>query len=453
MVEGKQALPIPNMSLAEKDPEIYAMVQEEKMRQFHGIELIASENFTSRAVMEAMGSCLTNKYSEGYPGRRYYGGNEVVDKVELLCQKRALEVFGLDPEVWGVNVQPLSGSPANLAVYTGLVGPGGKLMGLALSNGGHLTHGHQQETEKGLKKISCSSLFFESQAYFVNQETGLIDYDGLAKQAAEFKPKLIISGASGYPRDFDYKRFREIANSVGALHMADIAHYAGLIASGLMNSPFEFCDIVTSTTHKSLRGARQGLIFFRKEHQQAIDFAVFPTLQGGPHNATIAGVAVLLKEVATEDFKKYAKQIILNAQAMAKALTDKGEKLITDGTDCHLIMWDIRPHGLTGSKLEKVLDKIHVTTNKNSIIGDKSPMNPGGIRLGTPAVTTRGMAEKEMEIIVDFMLKAVEIGKAIQEKSGKQLKDFVVELEKNEECPKIAEEVKAFSTQFSIPGV
>ena len=202
--------------------------------------------------MEAMGSCLTNKYSEGYPGKRYYGGNEVIDKVETLCQKRCLEAFGLDPEVWGVNVQALSGSPANLAVYTGLLGPGGKLMGLSLSNGGHLTHGHKSET----KKISASSMFFESQPYFVDQETCLIDYEGLAKAAAEFKPNLIISGASAYPRDFDYKKFREIANSVGALHMADIAHYSGLIASGLMNSPFDHCDVVTSTTHKSLRGAR-----------------------------------------------------------------------------------------------------------------------------------------------------------------------------------------------------
>jgi glycine hydroxymethyltransferase len=290
MVEATQKLPVADLSLKERDPELYLMIENEKKRQFEGIELIASENFTSRAVMEALGSCLTNKYSEGYPGKRYYGGNQYIDQIETLCQKRALAAFRANPEEWGVNVQPLSGSPANFAVYTALLGPGGKLMGLSLAHGGHLTHGHQSDT----KKVSASSLYFESKAYYVNEETGLIDYDGLEKSAEEFKPNMIIVGASGYPRDLDYKRFREICDKVGALLMADIAHTSGLIATGLLASPFDYADIVTTTTHKSLRGPRSGMIFFRKKFEEAINFAVFPQLQGGPHNTNIAALATQL---------------------------------------------------------------------------------------------------------------------------------------------------------------
>jgi glycine hydroxymethyltransferase len=264
-------------------------------------------------------------------------------------------------------VQPLSGSPANFAVYTALLGPGGKLMGLSLTHGGHLTHGHQSET----KKISASSLYFESKAYYVNEETGLIDYDALEVAALEFKPNMIVCGASAYPRDFDYKRFREICDKVGALLMADIAHTSGFIASKLLSSPFEYVDIVTTTTHKSLRGPRHGMIFFRKRFEEAINFAVFPMLQGGPHNNNIAALAVQLKEVMSEDFRAYSKQVISNCQALGKALADKGERFITGGTDNHLLMWDLRPHDLTGSKVEKVFDKIHITTNKNSLVGDK----------------------------------------------------------------------------------
>ena len=344
------------------------MIQNEKKRQFEGLELIASENFTSRAVMEALGSCLTNKYSEGYPGKRYYGGNQYIDQIETLCQKRALEAFGANPEEWGVNVQPLSGSPANFAVYTALLGPGGKLMGLSLAHGGHLTHGHQSDT----KKISASSLYFESKAYYVNEETGLIDYDALEQSALEFKPNMIVCGASGYPRDMDYKRFREICDKVGALLMADIAHTSGLIASRLLSSPFEYADIVTTTTHKSLRGPRHGMIFYRKKYEEPINFAVFPMLQGGPHNTNIAALATQLKEVNSEEFRTYSKQVIANCKALGEALSKAGEKFITGGTDNHLLMWDIRPHELTGSKVEKVLDKIHITTNKNALVGDKS---------------------------------------------------------------------------------
>ena len=408
-MQTDKPLPMPDLSLEEKDPEIAAIIANEKQRQFQCLELIASENFTSKAVMQAMGSCLTNKYSEGYPGKRYYGGNEFIDQVETLCQNRALAAFGLNKEEWGVNVQPLSGSPANFAVYTALLKPGDRIMGLSLAHGGHLTHGHQTEN----RKISASSVYFESKAYFVDEATGLIDYDALAASVLEFKPQMLVLGASAYPADFDYPRFREIADSVGAYLMGDVAHISGLIATGLMKSPFEHCDIVTSTTHKSLRGPRSGIIFHKVKYTEQINFAVFPMLQGGPHNVSIAALAVQLKEVATPEFKVYSEQVVKNAQALAKSLMDKGEKLICDGTINHLVMWDLRPHGLTGSKVEKVMDMMHITANKNSVVGDKSAVNPGGIRLGTPALTTRGMVESDMEIIANHLIKSVAIAKRI----------------------------------------
>ena len=288
--------------------------------------------------------------------------------IESLCQKRALAAFRLNPEEWAVNVQPLSGSPANFEVYTALLEPGDRIMGLALAHGGHLTHGHQSET----KKLNASSVYFTAKSYYVNEETLQIDYDALEVAAAEFKPKILIAGASGYPRDFDYARFRKIADSVGAYLMADIAHYSGLIASQVMSDPFPHCHIVTSTTHKSLRGPRSGIIFCRKEFEERINFAVFPTLQGGPHNHQIGALATQLKEVATPEFKVYSQQVVSNARTLAAALIKRGEQVLTGGTDTHMVMWDVRPHDLTGSKVEKVLEAISMTVNKNSLVGDKS---------------------------------------------------------------------------------
>jgi len=400
-------------------------------------------------VFDCLGSCLSNKYSEGLPGHRYYGGNEVIDQIEDLCISRALAAFSLDEKAWGVNVQPYSGSPANLSAYLALLKPGEKIMGLDLPSGGHLTHGYQTEN----KKISHSSLIFESKPYKVDQTTGLIDYEQLKKDVKEFSPKLLIAGYSCYPRDLDYAKFKEAADLVGAYFLVDMAHYSGLVASKLLKSPFEYADVVTTTTHKSLRGPRAAMIFFKNEHKEKINFSVFPGMQGGPHENQIAGIATQLKEVMSEEFKEYSRNVIKNAKKMAEELIKRGHTLATGGTDNHLILYDCRPMGLTGSKVERACELVQITINKNSIVGDKSAITPGGVRIGTPAVTTRGMGENDMVTIVEFFDRVIKICQRVQTKVGKKLQDFNPALETDEEIIALRKEVIAFSSKFYLQGV
>ena len=441
-----------NKSLLQHDPDLYFLIQDEKKRQSICLELIASENFTSKAVMECLGSVLTNKYSEGYPGKRYYGGNVVIDKIELLCQKRALGVMKCDPNKWGVNVQPYSGSPANFAVYTALLSPHDRIMGLDLPSGGHLTHGFYTLGKDMKKKpVSATSVYFESLPYRVNEETGLIDYDELSKNAKLFKPALIICGGSAYAREWDYGKFRKIADDNGSLLMMDMSHISGLVATGEAISPFDFCDIVTTTTHKSLRGPRAGMIFYKKEFEDKINNAVFPALQGGPHQNQIAGVATQLKEVSTIEFKNYCIQVRKNAKVLANELIKLGYKLVTNGTDNHLILWDLRPVGITGSKMEKLCDLCNITLNKNSIHGDTSAISPGGVRIGTCALTTRGFLESDFITVAKYLDNAVKLCIQIQSVSGKKINDFIYEAEKNKDVVLLREDINKFSDCFYMP--
>ncbi|XP_004253097.1 serine hydroxymethyltransferase 3, chloroplastic-like [Solanum lycopersicum] len=465
------SVPIPEMGgagnnfvdygLGEADPEVRGIIDKEKERQFRSLELIASENFTSRAVMEAVGSCLTNKYSEGLPGKRYYGGNEYIDELEILCQERALAAFNLDGKQWGVNVQPLSGSPANFEVYTAVLNPHDRIMGLDLPHGGHLSHGFM--TPK--RRVSGTSIYFESMPYRLDESSGLVDYDMLEKTATLFRPKLIIAGASAYPRDFDYPRMRKIADAVGAFLMMDMAHISGLVAASVVANPFEYCDIVTTTTHKSLRGPRGGMIFFKKDPvlgvdlESAINNAVFPGLQGGPHNHTIGGLAVCLKHAKSPDFKAYQNKVVSNCRALASRLTELGYKLVSGGTDNHLVLVDLRPLGTDGARVEKILDMASITLNKNSVAGDKSALVPGGIRIGSPAMTTRGFSEKEFVTVADLINEGVQITlEAKNLVSGSKLQDFM-KFVTSPEFPLIDKvldlqrRVEALTIQYPLPGL
>ncbi|KAF9998510.1 glycine hydroxymethyltransferase shm1 [Entomortierella chlamydospora] len=455
-----------NRPLKEQDPEMYKIIELEKKRQRDSIVLIASENFTSRSVMGALGSILQNKYSEGYPGARYYGGNENIDMSERLCQKRALEAFDLNPEEWGVNVQPLSGAPANLYVYGALLKPHERLMGLDLPHGGHLSHGYQIPN----KKISMVSAYFETLPYEIDRETGLIDYDALEKNSKLYRPKIIIAGASAYPREIDYPRMRKIADECGAYLMSDMAHISGLVSAGVLKSPFPYSDIVTTTTHKSLRGPRGALIFYRKgirgtdkkgnpikyDLEEPINQSVFPGHQGGPHNHTIGALAVALKQTKTQTFKEYQEQVLKNSKAFAEAFTKLGYNLSSGGTDTHLILVDLRSKGIDGSRVERVLELVNIASNKNTVAGDKSAMNPGGIRVGTPAMTSRGLTEKDFGQVAAFIDRAVVITKNLKAQTpGKLISDFKKFVNDGSQIPEIQtlkKDVADFARKFPTAG-
>ena len=400
-----------------KDTQIKKLIEAEKKRQKKVINLIASENYVSKDVLEALGSELTNKYAEGYSGARYYGGNEVVDKIEKLCQERALKLFGLKKEKWSVNVQPLSGSPANLAVYLALVPKSGKIMGMSLDQGGHLTHGH---------KVSATGKFWQQVSYGVNKITEELNYEEIKKIALEEKPDIIVAGYTAYSKKIYWQKFREIADACGVFLMADVSHIAGLIAAGELASPFEYCDVVTMTVHKTLRGPRAALIFANRESKIAkvknvdiaklIDKAVFPGLQGGPHLNAITAVAVALKEAFSPAFKKYIKQVVKNAKVMSTEFKKLGWRVVSGGTDTHLFLLDTycKGVGIAGKEASDILEKNGIIVNKNTIPFDnRSPVDPSGIRIGTPAETTRGKKEK------DFIAIARKIDKILRAKIGK----------------------------------
>ncbi|MCR4368545.1 MAG: serine hydroxymethyltransferase [archaeon] len=377
--------------LKEHDPDIFGYLEEEKKRQMDGIELIPSENLVSQGVLEALGSVATNKYSEGYPGKRYYGGNEVIDKIENTAIERAKKLFGAEH----VNVQPNSGSPANMAVYWALLSPGDTALGMKLTEGGHLTHGHP---------VNFSGKLYNFLQYGVDKENEMLNYETIAQLADKEKPKLLLCGFTAYPRKIDFKKFRKIADETGAVCMADISHIGGLCATGVHENPSPYFDVVTTTTHKTLRGPRSAIIMCKKNFAEKIDKAVFPGLQGGPHEHVIAAKAVAFKEAATPEFKNYAAQIVKNAKKLAQVLMDNGLRLVSGGTDTHLMLVDVTAFGISGKGAETALEECHIYCNKNTIPFDtKSPWDPSGIRIGTPVLTTRGMKEKDMQEVGDFI--------------------------------------------------
>ncbi|KAI1389273.1 serine hydroxymethyltransferase [Hypoxylon trugodes] len=466
--------------LHDADPAVFDIIEKEKNRQKHFINLIPSENFTSQAVLDALGSVMQNKYSEGYPGARYYAGNEFIDQSERLCQQRALEAFGLDEKEWGVNVQSLSGAPANLYVYSALLDTHDRLMGLDLPHGGHLSHGYQTPT----KKISAVSKYFETVPYRLNEETGLIDYEKLDDLAQTYRPKIIVAGASAYGRFIDYKAIKATCDKVNAYLLADIAHISGLIAAKVVPGPFAFADIVTTTSHKSLRGPRGAMIFYRKgvrkvnpktkeeilyNLENPINQSVFPGHQGGPHNHTITALAVALKQAQTPEFRAYQEQVLVNSQALANRLGESkssgglGYKLVSGGTDNHLVLVDLKPQGVDGARVERVLELVGVASNKNTVPGDKSAMIPGGLRIGTPAMTTRGFSENDFVRVADIIDRAVTIAARVDkaarsaaEEKGEKYKlkfffDFLGTGEEDSEIVQLRAEVSDWVGTYPLP--
>ena len=408
-------------SLEQNDPEIFKLITQEEQRQKRIIRLIPSENYVSKAVREATGGWLTNKYSEGYPGKRYYEGQDVADVVENIARERAKKLFGADH----ANVQPHSGSPANLAAYLALAGPGDTIMGLALPDGGHLTHGW---------KVSITGKIFKSVQYGVNPQTGFLDFNLIEDLAKKHKPKIIICGATAYPRQIDFEAFAAIAKNVGAFLVSDIAHIAGLVAGGAHKSPVPFSDIVTTTTHKTLRGPRGAMALCKEQHAQKLDKTIFPGLQGGPHMHTISAIAVALGEAATPAFKEYAKQIVKNAKAMAEKLSEYGFNLVSGGTDNHLILIDLRNKNIPGRKMAKALMRAGIESNCNSVPGDTAPpFNPSGLRIGTPAITTRGMKEEQAMRVAALISRVAD------------------NIDNEDVLDKIKQQVEALCNQFPVP--
>lgn len=409
--------------LQTQDPQIYQAIKAEEKRQAYEIELIASENYVSPAVLEAMGTILTNKYSEGYPGKRYYAGQEHIDTIENLAIERAKELFGAEH----ANVQALSGSPANAAVFMAFLKPGDKVLGFNLAHGGHLSHGHP---------VNFSGVLYDFVQYGVEEGSETIDMDKVRALAHEHKPKMIIAGFSAYSREVDWKQFKEIAEEVGAIAMADIAHIAGLVAAGIVNSPVPYFDVVTTTTHKTLRGPRGALILCKAEHAKAVDKAVFPGMQGGPHDHITAAKAVAFLEALQPEFKDYAKQVIKNAQAMANRLMERGFKIVSGGTDNHLMLVDTMAKNVPGKDAEKILENAGISCNKNMVPFDpRSPFDPSGIRLGTPAITTRGMKEAEAQQIADW------IDQLLSDPQNEALQ------------AQVKAEVQSLCEQFPVPGI